>query len=100
MDVMAEGTVIRSINNIYSVRTKDGKLFSCRIKGKQLSQAKGEYNPIVTGDFVDFTETGTSEGLVTYRHDREKRVFTLECQEVNEPECLREHGYCGMRVQR
>lgn len=67
---MAEGTVIRSINNIYSVRTKDGKLFSCRIKGKQLSQAKGEYNPIVTGDFVDFTETGTSEGLVTYRHDR------------------------------
>ncbi|MCQ2411726.1 MAG: ribosome small subunit-dependent GTPase A [Sphaerochaetaceae bacterium] len=65
-----EGTVLRSINNIYSVRSADGKVYNCRIKGKQLAQAKGEYNPIVVGDIVDFTESGTCEGLVTYRHDR------------------------------
>ncbi len=68
------GTVLRSINNIYSVRTCDGKVFSCRIKGKQLSQAKGEYNPIVVGDVVDFNYSGGTEekpeGLVTFRHDR------------------------------
>lgn len=64
------GTVLRSINNIYSVRTDDGLVYSCRIKGKQLSQAKGEYNPIVAGDVVDFTPSGTAEGLVTFRHER------------------------------
>ena len=50
-----EGIVLRSINNIYSVRDANGTVYSCRIKGKQLEQAKGEYNPIVVGDVVDFT---------------------------------------------
>ena len=35
-----EGIVLRSINNIYSVRNEDGNVYSCRIKGKQLAQAK------------------------------------------------------------
>ena len=67
-----EGIVLRSINNIYSVRDGEGNVYSCRIKGKQLAQAKGEYNPIVVGDVVDFTisDSNSSEGLVTFRHDR------------------------------
>ena len=67
-----EGIVLRSINNIYSVRDAQGTVYSCRIKGKQLEQAKGEYNPIVVGDVVDFTPAseGSAEGLVTFRHDR------------------------------
>lgn len=69
-----KGTVLRSINNIYSVRTDDGVVFNCRIKGKQLSVAKGEYNPIVVGDEVEFISSGGSsdkpEGLVTERFDR------------------------------
>ena len=69
-----EGTVLRSINNIYSVRTADGTVYSCRIKGKQLTLEKGEYNPIVVGDVVEFTPSGGSadkpEGLVTSRRDR------------------------------
>ena len=67
-----EGIVLRSINNIYSVRDGEGNVYSCRIKGKQLAQAKGEYNPIVVGDVVDFTvsDSSSSEGLVTFRHDR------------------------------
>lgn len=64
------GTVLRSINNIYTVRTDDNKTYSCRIKGKVLTQAEGEYNPIVVGDVVDFIPSTDSEGLVTYRHDR------------------------------
>ena len=64
------GTVQRSINNIYSVKAEDGKLYSCRIKGKHLDQATGEYNPIVVGDVVDFTPSGDCEGLVTLRHER------------------------------
>ena len=69
-----KGTVLRSINNIYSVRTDEGVVYSCRIKGKQLSVAKGEYNPIVVGDEVEFVSAGGSsdkpEGLVTERFDR------------------------------
>ncbi len=64
------GTVIRSINNIYSVKTENGEVYSCRIKGKQLEQAKGEYNPIVVGDSVEFSQSGTLEGMVTHRNDR------------------------------
>ena len=64
------GTVIRSINNIYSVKTPEGTVFNCRIKGKKLSQALGEYNPIVVGDFVEFTQSGTNEGMVTQRLER------------------------------
>ncbi len=70
-----EGLVLRSINNIYTVRTAEGNQYSCRIKGKHLEQANGEYNPIVVGDVVKFNVTGTSEGLVTERKDR-KSVFS------------------------
>ena len=64
------GTVQRSINNIYSVKAEDAKIYSCRIKGKHLDQATGEYNPIVVGDVVDFTPSDDLQGLVTLRHER------------------------------
>ncbi len=65
-----KGSVLRSINNIYSVKGEDNRIYSCRIKGKKLEQAKGEYNPIVAGDIVEFDTVGNSEGLVTLRQDR------------------------------
>ena len=65
-----QGTVLRSINNIYTVRTKEGNSYSCRIKGKHLNTTVEEYNPIVVGDFVEFTPSGTEEGLVTERKER------------------------------
>ncbi len=67
------GTVLRSINNIYSVRSDESgspQVYSCRIKGKQLAQARGEYNPIVVGDVVTFEQSGTLEGMVTARRER------------------------------
>lgn len=71
---MTNGTVLRSINNIYSVKTSDGQLYNCRIKGKKLEEAKGEYNPVVAGDKVDFEITGNGEGLVFHRQSR-KSLF-------------------------
>ena len=65
-----EGLVLRSINNIYTVRTSDGQQYSCRIKGKHLNTSVEEYNPIVVGDHVEFTPSGTEEGLVTERKER------------------------------
>lgn len=65
-----EGIVLRSINNIYTVRTENGDLYSCRIKGKHLNTAVGEYNPIVVGEHIEFTPSGLNEGLVTERKER------------------------------
>ena len=65
-----EGLVLRSINNIYTVRTSEGQQYSCRIKGKHLNTSVEEYNPIVVGDHVEFTPSGTEEGLVTERKER------------------------------
>ncbi len=65
-----KGSVLRSINNIYSVKGTDGQIYSCRIKGKKLEQAKGEYNPIVAGDVVEFDVISSTEGMVTHREDR------------------------------
>ena len=92
-----KGTVLRSINNIYSVRSEDGNNYSCRIKGKQLSVAKGEYNPIVVGDIVEFTPSGTSEGLVTSRLDR-KSASALGSQQKDDDgqhHALRRQGLRG-----
>lgn len=65
-----KGTVLRSINNIYSVRSEEGKTFSCRIKGKRLETVKGEYNPVVVGDIVEFEPYSEYEGLVISREER------------------------------
>lgn len=65
-----KGKVYRSINNIYSVKGEDNRMYSCRIKGKQLAQAKGEYNPIIVGDVVQFNVSGTNEGMITLREER------------------------------
>ena len=65
-----EGLVLRSINNIYTVRTSTGQQYNCRIKGKHLNTSVQEYNPIVVGDCVEFTPSGTEEGLVTERKAR------------------------------
>lgn len=69
-----KGTVLRSINNIYSVRNEEGQLFSCRIKGKRLEEAEGDYNPVVVGDFVEFEPYSADEGLVLHRLER-KTMF-------------------------
>lgn len=68
-----EGTVLRSINNIYSVKTADGVLYSTRIKGKRLSALEGEYNPIVAGDRVLIEpnpSTDENTALLTERLER------------------------------
>lgn len=64
------GTVLRSINNIYSVRTAEGNEYSCRIKGKRLEEAEGDYNPIVAGDSVEIEPYSSTEGLVVHRLPR------------------------------
>lgn len=66
-----EATVIRGINNIYTVRFDDGGQSLCRIKGKQLGGTAGEYNPIACGERV----SATDDGMIIDRLPR-KSTFT------------------------
>jgi ribosome biogenesis GTPase len=65
-----KGQILRGINNIYTVET-EGKSLLCRIKGKQLSVSKEEYNPLAVGDWVLVVPTNEHEGLITERLPRD-----------------------------
>ena len=68
------GSIRRAINNLYTVFSEDGRIFSCRIKGKKLPLAEYEYNPLAVGDNVEFTPYSENEGLITRRLER-RSVF-------------------------
>ena len=73
---MSTGTVLYGINNIFTVRTKEGSV-ECRIKGKTLKNTEGEHNPLAPGDRVDFERDkhNPGYGMITRRLDR-KNAFT------------------------
>lgn len=71
-----KGQIRRSINNFYTVYSfEDGKIYSCRLKGKKLAIETYEYNPIAVGDEVEFTLYSETEGLITERLER-RSTFT------------------------
>lgn len=70
----SEGEVLFGINNIYDVALRGSPedvqaVLRCRIKGKVLQSAKGEYSPLAPGDIVEVQSTG-DEGLIVARRER------------------------------
>ena len=64
--VSLEAEVLYGINTIYTVVAGDVHL-QCRIKGKQLKEARRSYNPIAPGDLVQVTPDLLSphEGMIS-----------------------------------
>ena len=53
------GTVLYGANNIFSIRpSPSAQPVECRIKGKILRNAEGDYNPLAPGDTVSFLHGG------------------------------------------
>ncbi len=78
---MLEGKVIKTTGSFYTVRTENGEVFDCRIKGNFRIKNIKSTNPIAVGDMVDFiTSTETSDGLITNIHERKN---TLVRRSVN-----------------
>ena len=48
-----QGLVLSGANNFFAVRTLDGNVMRCSIKGKKLKESRGYYNPLAPGDTVD-----------------------------------------------
>lgn len=61
----------RSINNVYSALSlDDGKIYTCRLKGKVLKSDEKEYNPVAVGDIAEGDAYSQSEAMITYIYPR------------------------------
>lgn len=72
------GLVYKSTGSWYTVRTTEGELFECRIKGKFRIKGIKSTNPIAVGDWVDFelNEAGDEiTGLIHTIHERKNYLI-------------------------
>ena len=72
------GLVYKSTGSWYTVRTLNGKIIECRIKGKFRIKGIKSTNPIAVGDIVDFElETKNDEvtGIIHRIHERKNYVI-------------------------
>ncbi|MCB0472242.1 MAG: ribosome small subunit-dependent GTPase A [Flavobacteriaceae bacterium] len=71
-----EGVVTKSTGSWYTVRTKEGTVYDCRIRGKfRISDSKST-NPVTVGDHVDFDlETDSENGIISHIHDRKNYII-------------------------
>ncbi len=63
-NALKEGLVIKSTGSWYTVKTSDGVIHNCRIKGKFRMQGIRTTNPISVGDRVDFEEKEDANVIV------------------------------------
>jgi len=67
------GTVLFGMNNIFNVEPiGGGEALECRIKGKILKDSIGAYNPLASGDFVEYApdENHPGKGMILSREER------------------------------
>jgi len=67
------GTVYKSTGSWYTVKTDDGTIYKCRMKGKFRIKGIKSTNPIAVGDVVDFTaedKNNEQTGVIHAIHDR------------------------------
>ena len=73
-----KGIVVRSTGSWYDVRTDDGQLFACKVKGNFRLRGIRSTNPVAVGDRVEFTppSTGGAGGgsYITEIHDRRTEI--------------------------
>lgn len=72
------GLVYKSTGSWYTVKTRDGVWYECRIKGKFRIKGIKSTNPVSVGDWVDFelNETGDeATGLINHIHDRKNYLI-------------------------
>ncbi|NOY47444.1 MAG: ribosome small subunit-dependent GTPase A [Chlorobi bacterium] len=71
------GLVFKSTGSWYTVKTINGKIYECRIKGKFRIKDIKSTNPIAVGDYVDFElETKNDEvtGIINKIHERDNYI--------------------------
>lgn len=79
---MKKGIVVKSTGSWYTVKTDDGNLIECRIKGNFRLKGIRSTNPIAVGDRVEITEQkedsnseGAITGLITNINERKNYII-------------------------
>jgi len=76
---LKQGLVIKSTGSWFTVETKDGELFECKIKGKFRIQDIKSTNPVAVGDHVEFSVQSNSNeknvGLITSISKRKNYII-------------------------
>ena len=76
MSDLKNGVVVRSTGSWYAVKTADGDLFSCKLKGRFKIKGIRTTNPLAVGDRVDFKLTADDGiGLIVHIHDRKNYII-------------------------
>ena len=71
------GLVYKSTGSWYTVKTTEGLIYECRIKGKFRMSGIKSTNPIAVGDYVDFELDNTSDkvyGIIHHIHERKNYI--------------------------
>ncbi|WP_271782655.1 ribosome small subunit-dependent GTPase A [Aquimarina algiphila] len=72
------GTVYKSTGSWYTVKTDNGKVYECRIKGKFRIKGIKSTNPVAVGDLVDFkleTNNDQETGVIENIHERQNYII-------------------------
>ena len=70
------GVVYKSTGSWYTVKTHNGKVYECRIKGKFRLEGIKSTNPIAVGDFVDFElENKKETGIINRIQERKNYII-------------------------
>jgi len=73
-ETLKEGLVIKSTGSWYTVKTAEGEIHKCRIKGRFRMEGIRTTNPIAVGDRVDFEADKDAEVIVAI-HDRKNYII-------------------------
>lgn len=69
------GVVVKSTGSWYLIRTEDGTIHKCRIRGKFRMEGIKSTNPVSVGDVVDFDfEPKKDTGVITNIHERNNYI--------------------------
>lgn len=69
-----KGLVLKVVGNQYTVKSQDGILIDCVLKGKLRLHATQSTNPVVVGDWVEFTTTQNGGGLIKQVYERKNYI--------------------------
>ena len=73
---MEKGIVIKSTGSWYTVRTKHGRVFNCKIKGTYRIRGIRATNPVAVGDHVEFNANpNESTGLISHISERKNYII-------------------------
>ena len=72
------GTVYKSTGSWYTIKTDNGTVYECRIKGKFRIKGIKSTNPVSVGDRVDFkVETNNDRETGVIEHIRERQNYII-----------------------